>query len=59
MVASAKQILEILERNAPAVRRYGVRGLGLFGSAARGAAGESSDLDFVVEFERKSLVLRR
>jgi uncharacterized protein len=59
MVASAKQILEILERNAPAVRRYGVRRLGLFGSAARGAAGESSDLDFVVEFERKSLVLRR
>lgn len=54
MVASAKQILEILERNAPAMRRYGVRRLALFGSAARDAARESSDLDFVVEFENKS-----
>jgi len=32
----------------------GVRKLGLFGSVARGDAREGSDLDFVVEFERKS-----
>jgi uncharacterized protein len=43
-----------LEQSAPAIRRYGVRSLGLFGSAARGAAREGSDLDFVVEFETKS-----
>jgi uncharacterized protein len=31
-----------------------LRRLGLFGSAARGEATESSDLDFLVDFERKS-----
>jgi len=36
------------------MRRYGVRSLGLFGSAARGAAREGSDLDFVVEFDSKT-----
>ena len=33
------------------VRRFGVRSLGLFGSAARGEATATSDLDFLVEFE--------
>jgi len=51
---SAAEILALLERNATAIRGRGVRRLGLFGSAARGTAGEDSDLDFVVEFERKS-----
>jgi len=32
----------------------GVRRLGLFGSCARDEHSQSSDLDFVVEFERKS-----
>jgi len=31
-----------------------VRRLGLFGSCARGERTEASDLDFVVEFEKKS-----
>jgi len=51
---STEQILDTLERNAGAIRGYGVRSLSLFGSAARGTAGESSDLDFVVEFTTKS-----
>ena len=54
MTTSAREILDVLERNAPAIRRHGVRTLGLFGSASRGAARDTSDLDFVVEFERKS-----
>ena len=54
MALSTHEILYLLERNAAAVRRYGVRSLGLFGSGARGTAREESDLDFVVEFERKS-----
>lgn len=54
MALSTHEILHRLERNAPVIRRYGVRSLGLFGSAARGAAREDSDLDFVVEFETKS-----
>jgi predicted nucleotidyltransferase len=48
------EMLRTLEQNAPAIRRHGVRSLGLFGSHARGTAAEQSDLDFVVEFETKS-----
>ncbi len=49
-----EEILEILSQNREAIRGFGVRGLALFGSAARGDAGHASDLDFVVDFERKS-----
>jgi uncharacterized protein len=48
------EILEALEANGEALRRLGVKRLGLFGSAARDEAGPASDLDFVVEFEHKS-----
>ena len=41
------EILRTLEQHAPAIRRHGVRSLGLFGSHARGTAAEQSDLDFV------------
>ena len=34
--------------------RHGIRDVRVFGSVARGDAREGSDLDFVVEFERKS-----
>jgi predicted nucleotidyltransferase len=54
MAISTQEILQLLEQNAPAIRRYGVRSLGLFGSGAGGTAREGSDLDFVVEFETKS-----
>ena len=47
-------ILRILAENREVIRGYGVKRLGLFGSCARGEATETSDLDFVVEFERKS-----
>lgn len=54
VLPSAAEILTLLERNAQVIRGHGVRRLGLFGSAARGTAQDESDLDFVVEFERKS-----
>lgn len=54
MALSTQEILRLLEQNAPAIRRYGVRSLGLFGSGARGTARQGSDLDFVVEFHTKS-----
>jgi predicted nucleotidyltransferase len=54
MGLTTNEILCTLEQNAPAIRRHGVRSLGLFGSRARGTAAEQSDLDFVVEFETKS-----
>ncbi len=54
MTDRREEVLRALERNREAIRQYGVRRLGLFGSCARGEAEETSDLDFVVEFERKS-----
>jgi uncharacterized protein len=44
-------ILETLADHREEVRRFGVRSLGLFGSAARGDSGKPSDLDFLVEME--------
>ena len=54
MSLTTDKILAALEQHAPAIRRYGVRSLGLFGSHARGSAAVASDLDFVVEFETNS-----
>src|SRR5438552_2371657 len=50
----AQQILDVIRTNRTDLRRLGVRRLGLFGSAARGEATDASDLDFLVEFERKT-----
>jgi len=54
MKREAHEILEILQKNRDAIRGFGVRRLGLFGSVARGEGKPDSDLDFVVEFESKS-----
>src|SRR4030043_176744 len=54
MVKNREEILKIIGENRNTIRRYGVRRLGLFGSCARGECNEVSDLDFVVEFEKKS-----
>ena len=35
--------------------KYGVRTIGLFGSYARGEAGDESDIDIVVELEKPDL----
>ena len=47
-------ILRILQANRDAVRGYGARRLGLFGSYASGEATDASDIDLVVEFEKKT-----
>ena len=44
-------ILEILHKNRSEIRKYGVKKLILFGSYARGEQKETSDIDFLVEFE--------
>ncbi len=54
MNLASKDILGILEQNREGIRSFGVRQLGLFGSFARGENTETSDLDFLVEFETKS-----
>ena len=51
---TADQILDMLRLHGAELQRLGVRRLGLFGSAARGEATEASDLDFLVELERKT-----
>ncbi len=54
MKKGPEQILEIIEAHREKIRGFGVRRLGLFGSAARSEATETSDLDFLVEMEHKT-----
>ena len=54
MVRSRNEILEKIRQNLKTIKNFGVRRLGLFGSGARNEIGKESDLDFVVEFERKT-----
>lgn len=54
MKTTCARVLAALRLHRDGLRRYGVRSLGLFGSTARGRARADSDLDFVVEFERKT-----
>lgn len=51
---STKEGIEnLLRRNYPRFcAEYGVKKIGLFGSYAKGSAGETSDIDLIVEFER-------
>jgi hypothetical protein len=49
-----EEILRKILEHREQIRSFGVRRLGLFGSFARGEETASSDLDFVVDFDRKS-----
>jgi predicted nucleotidyltransferase len=46
------QILSALKKNDELLKQYSVRRIGLFGSYARGQQTPTSDIDFIVEFER-------
>ncbi len=48
------QILAKLTEHRDHIRSFGVRSLGLFGSAARGESATAHDLDFLVEFDQKT-----
>jgi uncharacterized protein len=50
MKMTRDEILRKLEENREAIRGFGVRRLGIFGSYARGEQKEASDIDFLVEF---------
>jgi len=54
MRLTRNQILDAIGNNQKAIKGFGVRSLSLFGSCARAENTESSDLDFMVEFEKKS-----
>jgi len=49
-----EDIMILLRENRGSLERFGVRRLALFGSRAREDARPGSDLDFLVEFEKKS-----
>jgi uncharacterized protein len=53
---------ELLERNREEIlriaRRHGARNVRVFGSAVRGDADETSDVDFLVEFEPGTSLLQ-
>jgi len=49
-----RKILGTLSANKAKIKSFGVRSLSLFGSSVRGEDTPESDLDFIVEFERKS-----
>ena len=54
MTRTRDTVLKTLEEEGQALRRLGVRRLGLFGSVARDEGREASDLDFVVELDEKT-----
>lgn len=51
---SKEETLKALSLNRATIKSFGVRELGLFGSVVRGEETPDSDLDFIVEFEKKS-----
>lgn len=48
------EIFRKLVENETALKKFGVKRIGIFGSFARGEESESSDLDFIVELERET-----
>lgn len=51
VILDKKGVLDFLKTHKPELARYKVRALGLFGSYSRGQQTDSSDIDFLVEFE--------
>ena len=52
------RFLRVMRRNLPSIKeRYGVGGLGLFGSYLHGAQRRGSDLDVLVEYRRTPTLL--
>lgn len=51
---TGERILQTLREHDRALRKYSVRRIALFGSYAKGKETASSDIDFLVEFDRPS-----
>jgi hypothetical protein len=50
-IENKDSVFELIRANQTALRKLGVKRLGLFGSFARGEQRPESDIDFLVEFE--------
>ena len=48
---TAERVIATLRAHEPELRAAGIRTLSLFGSIARGEAGQDSDIDLVAEFD--------
>ncbi len=53
-VQTCERLLQLLQRSAPEIRKFGVRSIGLFGSFVRGEISPESDVDVLVEFVHPS-----
>ena len=49
-----KRFFEIIARGKSDMKQFGVRRVGIFGSCARGEEQADSDVDVLVEFEKKT-----
>jgi len=46
------QVLALLKSRKRQLKKYGIHSLSIFGSVARGQAGNNSDVDILVDFEK-------
>ena len=53
-----EEVIKVLREHMDEIRRFGVKRIGIFGSVARNEAGENSDIDFVVEFEKGKITIK-
>lgn len=51
---NAKKIINKIENKKEAIRKIGVKKIGLFGSFAKGKQNKKSDVDILVQFEKVS-----
>ncbi len=54
MVKSREGIAKVIHKNRAALKRLGVRRLGIFGSFVANKANPASDVDVVVDLEKKT-----
>jgi hypothetical protein len=52
VTVNREDVVTVLKSNRTAIRRYGVKSLALFGSAARNRLHKRSDVDILVQFNQ-------
>lgn len=52
LISTQENVLSALESNRAHIKKYGVKSLALFGSAARNHMRKNSDVDVLVQFEK-------
>jgi len=58
MMLTKEEILKKIRENREKIRSFGVKRIGIFGSASRNKITEKSDVDVIVEFERGKATFR-